>query len=89
MADGFLHAESPHHFLESAAVALHPRAVPVAAQGRLQRVLDQVQWMGLGKLSGGQEVSRFLADDLPTFRPYPCPPRPDLRSGDPPSARPK
>ena len=31
-------------------------------------------------------INLFLA--LPTFRPWPCPPRPDRRSGDPPSARP-
>ena len=86
MADGFLHAESPHHFLESAAVALHPRAVPVAAQGRLQRVLERRRGRQAFSLARGCAI-RY--PDLPTFRPWPCLPRPDLRSGDPPSARPK
>ena len=40
MGDGRLHAESSDHLLESAAVALHPRTVPVAAQGRLQGILE-------------------------------------------------
>ena len=79
--DGRRHSESLHPVLKSTAVALHPRAVPVVAQVRLQRVLERCRgWWAFSLVRG----CAIRSPVLPTLRPWPCPLRPDLRHGYPP-----